>query len=118
VTAARLKAVAGAVECVAVAASLYFRPPVPAIDFLPGTSVVWAVVFLLGAAGLAYAGTTGYPRAILACLATGSTLHACLCFSLAGTAIAAGVGWIAAGMAGLLAFCYAVEAARVARWLP
>ncbi len=117
-TAARLKAVAGAAECVAVATSLYFRPPEPAINFLPGTATSWTVIFLLGAAGFLVAATTGYPQAILLVFGFGATIHACLAFSLTGTAIAAGAGWLGAGLAGLIAVSYAVEAARVARWLP
>ena len=59
---ARTWAAVGAVECAAIASSVYFRPS-PVIGFLPGNDPLWAVAFFaIGAGFLGLAALVRAPR--------------------------------------------------------
>lgn len=118
VTAARIIAGIGTVECSAVAASVLTHTDGPTVSRLPASPALWIVVFMVGAVLLAFAASSGYPRAIVFTFGGAASVHAAIAFALIGQGIIQGTGWVAGTLAGMCAAMYAVEALRIARVWP
>lgn len=112
---ARTWAAVGAVECAAIATSVFYRPS-PVIRFLPGNDPIWAVgFFAIGAAFLAIAALVRAPRRFgMVCFGVAATAHAMYGVGALGYAITERMSWVLATAMLSLATLNALAAWKIA----
>lgn len=111
-----------ALECAAVASSLWLRPPPPVgrtsitvADFIPVLGPAWPWLFTVGALALAASAATGWNRWLHALLSCGFGVHASYGLASVAVSLVNDTGWVAAAFAEALALFYLASALRLAR---
>ena len=112
---ARTWAATGALECMSIALSIYFRPS-PVVGFLPGTDPIWAVAFFaIGGGFLSLAALVRATRRFgIFCFLIAATAHATYAVGAIGYAITEHMSWVLASAMLCLAALNTLAAWKIA----